>query len=86
MQRNFFLLVICILSIFSTNTQDYFAGIPIDPILLQQTNQALLDLKSALYGNFDCHFPVASFAQNMNANINRNLQIQQTLPESSTLT
>ena len=86
MQRNFFLLVICILSIFSTNTQDYFSGISIDPILLQQANQALLDLKFALYGNFDCHFPVSSFAQNINGNSNRNLQIQLPSPESSTLT
>ena len=86
MQRNFFLLVICILSIFSTNTQDYFAGICIDPILLQQANQALVDLKSALYSNFDCRFPVSSFAQNMNNNGNRNLQIQTSSPDSATLT
>lgn len=78
MQRNFFLLaLICILSFYSTNSQDYFAGLSIDPILLQHTNQALLDLKSSLYSNFDCNFPVAGFAQNMNGNSNRNLQIQQ---------
>ncbi len=86
MQRNFFVLVICYLSIFCASGQDYFSGIPIDPTFLQQANQALLDLKSALYGNFDCHFPVASFAQNMNSNGNRNLQIQKTLSDSSAFT
>ncbi len=56
MQRKFFLLAICILSVFSTNSQDYFAGICIDPILLQQANQALLDLKSALHSNLTVVF------------------------------
>ncbi len=86
MQRKFFLLAICILSVFSTNSQDYFAGICIDPILLQQANQALLELKSALHSNFDCRFPVSSFAQNVGNNNNRNLQIQETAHQSSPVT
>lgn len=47
------LLLLSILS--PAYTQNYFAGLNLDPTLISQTNIAINTLKNSLYLNFDCN-------------------------------
>lgn len=48
-------LILLLLLATIINTQDYFAGLNIDPTLISQANIAITTLKNSLYLNFNCN-------------------------------
>lgn len=54
-----FLLILLFCSL-NGQTDDYFAGLNLDPTLVQQTNIAISTLKNSLYLNLNCNPPQPS--------------------------
>ena len=59
-----FFIVLCF-----AHSQDYFAGLNIDPILVNSTNNAINILKTSLSRNFDCQQQMPQFGPLPNVNL-----------------
>lgn len=46
--------IVIVMVIMTVRTENFFAGLNIDPALLGQANAAITDLKITLEKNFDC--------------------------------